>query len=239
MKKVLITVQKNQNISGLLIAPKKLKNNPAILFIHGWASSKKNYIDRSMPLVEKGWVSLVFDLRGHGESFGKLEDFSRKDHLEDVIAAFDYLASLPFVDKDKIAVCGSSYGGYLATLLSSNRKFKYLCLRAPALYSDDDFDVPTAAIVKNETTQVFRRTDLSINQSETLKSLSKFSGEVLLIEAEKDQIIPKATINNFLKALNPERTTHTIIKGANHQLSDPTWNNQFVTLLTNWLIPTP
>src|SRR5262245_52195248 len=46
------------------------------------------------------------------------------------------------VDAERIAVVGSSYGGYLGVLLTSERKVTSLALRAPAICSDADFDRP-------------------------------------------------------------------------------------------------
>ena len=52
--------------------------------------------------------------------------------MRDLLAAYDFLAALRNVDSDSIAVVGSSYGGYLAALLTALRPVKWLGLRVPA-----------------------------------------------------------------------------------------------------------
>ena len=118
MKRINFLVN-GQKIKGTLIFPKKVKfDNPAVLFIHGWTSNETGYIPRAQVVAKHGAICLIFNLRGHGESGGSLEEFSRKDHLKDVIAAYDFLTAQKNVNKNKIGVCGASYGGYLASILN-------------------------------------------------------------------------------------------------------------------------
>jgi dienelactone hydrolase len=65
---------------------------------------------------------------------------SREESLRDILAAYDFLAAQPNVDSDSIAVVGSSYGGYLAALLTALRPVKWLALRVPALYKDSEWE---------------------------------------------------------------------------------------------------
>ena len=58
----------------------------------------------------RGWVVLSFDFRGHGASDGCIN--SRTIH--DVGAALAWLQAQPGVDPARIAVRGSSMGGYFA-----------------------------------------------------------------------------------------------------------------------------
>ena len=49
------------------------------------------------------------------------ETVTLEDNLRDALAAYDTLVGYQAVDKKAIAVVGGSYGGYLATILSSLR----------------------------------------------------------------------------------------------------------------------
>src|SRR5207244_3884041 len=80
-----------------------------------------------------GFVGLVFDLRGHARSEGRRDLVSREDNLRDALAAYDLLAGARGVDPSAVGVVGSSYGGYLAAVLTSLRPVCWLGLRAPAL----------------------------------------------------------------------------------------------------------
>jgi uncharacterized protein len=56
------------------------------------------------------------------------------------------LVSMTNVDPRRICVIGSSYGGYLAAILAKKRTVRWLGLRAPALYLDEDWTKPKLSI---------------------------------------------------------------------------------------------
>lgn len=76
----------NQNLAATLTLPEKNFKEPlpALLFIHGWKSNQEGNIKRASEICKLGFICLTLDLRGHGESEGSIEQFSRKDHLEDI-----------------------------------------------------------------------------------------------------------------------------------------------------------
>lgn len=233
MKKISFRVG-NYNLSGTIIYPSQLRpKNPAILFLHGWTSSVNKYIDRAKPLVDLGYIVLVFGMRGHGESEGDIRKVSRQDNLEDCLAAFDFLASQPHVDKEKIAVVGSSYGGYLACLLSSKRQVWKLALKAPALYPDDEPSIPT--IRMRERVQNYWKSPVPTKNNQALTSIANFNGEILLIECGKDEIIPHQTIENYLHAVkNKGGLAHVVIKDSDHACTRPEWEREFLKILKEW-----
>jgi pimeloyl-ACP methyl ester carboxylesterase len=83
-----------------------------------------------------GCICLTFDLRGHARTVEQQKTVTREQNLHDVIAAYDALVRQRGVDRSSIAVVGSSYGGYLAAILSAHRPVRWLVLRVPALYKD-------------------------------------------------------------------------------------------------------
>jgi dienelactone hydrolase len=89
-----------------------------------------------------GCVCLTFDLHGHAATSEFQAAVTREENLADVVTAYDYLAGLTNVNADAIGVVGSSYGGYLAALLTAVRPVQWLALRAAALYRDEDWTKP-------------------------------------------------------------------------------------------------
>ena len=116
-----------EHIAGTLITP--ATTLPGVLFVHGWGGSQQQYLARAREIVALGCIGLTFDLRGHAKTGGQQESVSRKDNLEDVLAAFDELVNHPLVDASAMAVIGSSYGGYLAAILTSLRPVRWLAIR--------------------------------------------------------------------------------------------------------------
>lgn len=233
MKKINLKVN-NQRIETTLFYPKFIKNkNPGILFIHGWESSQQGYLHRARAIADLGAVGLTFSLRGHGQSDGKLEDFSRADHLQDVLTAYDFLVSQKGIDENKIGVVGTSYGGYLAAILSSKRKSRWLVLRAPALYQDEHFNAPTAMIEKGGRT--YRQNKISPRKNKALQAISRFKGKLLIIKSENDEIIPEEMIQNYIQAVNLKHGwTLATIPGADHALTRVKYKKEFIKILKNY-----
>jgi fermentation-respiration switch protein FrsA (DUF1100 family) len=81
-----------------------------VVVVHGASSRKENHADFARLATANGWAALTFDLPGHGDS----EPVFSGSAVEDVIAMADLLAVQPGVDGDRVAVRGSSLGGFLA-----------------------------------------------------------------------------------------------------------------------------
>jgi hypothetical protein len=194
-----------------------------LLFIHGYKSSQAAYYPRAQAVsADLGAVCFTFDLGGHGKSEGVLSDLTAREHLADVLAAFDILAGDDEVDARRIGACGASYGGYLAALLVSERPVKRLLLRAPASHADDHIDIPFG---QQRTGQAGPRTDAAFT------NLSSFRGEILVVESERDCVISPAVIERYVSS--SPRASRVIILEARHAL-EPRFEQPFVDFVRNW-----
>jgi uncharacterized protein len=226
-----ITVD-DQQISGTLVTPGTTV--PGLLFLHGWGGNQEQYLARAREIAALGCVCLTVDLRGHGGTEAQQETVTREDNLRDVLAAYDNLISHKLVDRSAIAVIGSSYGGYLATVMSSMRPVKWLALRVPALYRDEDWSLPKQQL-KKYGLAAYRQGRVKPSDNRALEACAAFKGDVLIVESEHDNIIPHAVIENYLLAFkNAHSLTYRIIEGADHALSDMAWQQAYTSHLVNW-----
>lgn len=121
-------------ISGWLLLPDgETSNLPLLVDVHGGpiAAHRNRYAAtfRADPiLVQRGWAVLLPNPRGSG---GRGQDFARRvvgdmggEDAHDILAGIDELVAQGVVDACRIAIFGSSYGGYMgATMIARHRRF--------------------------------------------------------------------------------------------------------------------
>ena len=83
---------------------------PGMVIVHGAGSRKENHADFARLATAAGWAALAFDLPGHGASLPPMSG----DAVDDVVAMASLLGSQEEVDASRVAVRGSSLGGFLA-----------------------------------------------------------------------------------------------------------------------------
>lgn len=122
-------------IPAILYKPKQAnaKNKvPALIWVHGGpgGQSRVGFSEEIQYYVNHGYAILAVNNRGssgYGKTFYKMDD---KNHgegdLQDCIEGKNYLATLPYIDADKIGIMGGSYGGFMvmAALTSQPKEFK-------------------------------------------------------------------------------------------------------------------
>ncbi len=109
-------------VPGILYKPRNASASspaPAIVLVHGGpgGQARRTYNAQVQHLVNHGYA--VFDINnrgssGYGKTFYHMDDKRHGDaDLKDVVASKAFLQSMPWVAKDKIAIMGGSYGGYM------------------------------------------------------------------------------------------------------------------------------
>ncbi|MTI29694.1 S9 family peptidase [Xanthovirga aplysinae] len=117
-------------LNAYMIKPSNFDENkkyPVLMYVYGgpgsqmvtnrWGGSRESWYQ---VLAAKGYIIVCVDNRGTGArgrdfkhvTYGRLGKYE----VEDQIEGAKYLASLPFVDKDRIGIWGWSYGGYMSSL---------------------------------------------------------------------------------------------------------------------------
>jgi uncharacterized protein len=222
------------HLDATLVSPSA--RMPGVLFVHGWGGSQAQYLARAKELAALGCVCLTFDLRGHARSETLRAQVSREENLADVVAAFDYLGEHIGVDPNAIAVIGSSYGGYLAALLTHLRPVRWLALRAPALYEDQGWGTPKLQLHKDQDLPAYRKRVIKPADNRALQACAAFTGDVLVVESEHDNIIPHTVISSYVEACAQARSlTYRVMASVDHGLSAPGGQRDYTMLLVKWL----
>jgi len=115
-------------ISGFLYRPpvKFTGKRPVLVEIHGGpeGQSQPVFLGRNNYLLNEMGIALIFpNVRGstgYGKTYSLLDNaFKREDTYKDINALFDWVATQPGLDADRIAVTGGSYGGHMTLAVST------------------------------------------------------------------------------------------------------------------------
>jgi dipeptidyl aminopeptidase/acylaminoacyl peptidase len=115
-------------ISGFLYRPpaKFTGKRPVLIEIHGGpeGQSRPGFLGRDNYVLNELGIALirpnVRGSTGYGKTFTKLDNgFLREDTYKDINALFDWIATRPDLDSDRVGVTGGSYGGHMTLAVST------------------------------------------------------------------------------------------------------------------------
>ncbi len=193
-EKVILITRDGLRISGILL---KGNLNKCILIVHGLTAHKfdPDIFELGKALNQKGYTVLLIDLRGHGESEGKIISGGYFERF-DVIAGVEFLKNK--FPGSKIIVIGISMGG-AATLLASNE------IKIDGLVLDSTFS-DLENILNKEITKmtgisfkIFKPMSklwakilfkIDVKKVKPVEFLKKLSIPVCIIHSRDDQRIP-------------------------------------------------
>jgi dienelactone hydrolase len=102
-------------LAGDIYKPKNVNANdkyPAIVLVDGFTGIKEVYqVNYAVAFAKAGYVCICFDYRGYGESDGQRGRLYWDAHVEDVQNAITFMEYYPGVDRKRIGLWGTSYGG--------------------------------------------------------------------------------------------------------------------------------
>ena len=109
-------------IQAHLFSPLKkrgARGHAAMVWVHGgvhgsWGTNMFPFVREA---VQRGYVIIAPDYRGstgYGEAFYKKIDYGGAE-VDDVVASYDYLKTLSYVDPDRVGIMGWSHGGFITS----------------------------------------------------------------------------------------------------------------------------
>lgn len=237
MKKVFFYNRQKEKLSGLLFTPKTKKKLPALIFCHGFCSSKYTKIALAKKISQKGFTVLIFDAAGCGESQGSFEYHTVSKYVSDLKSAVGFMEKVQNVDKKKVIIAGHSLGAMVTVIFAS--KYNDACMIIPI--------DPPCQLLKNrgpnshlgnsellkkwkmKGSYIFavrinaKRENRKLSFSfiadgkkyNLMKSIKKVKCPVIFIQGDSDrQVLPEETKKLYKMANKPKELI--IVKGVNH-----------------------
>jgi uncharacterized protein len=102
-------------LAGDVYLPEDIKpgeRRAGIVLCHGYTGVRNIYLpDNARVLAEAGYVVLNFDYKGWGDSEGPKTRLAPYSRVADVQAALSFLSAHPQIDRERLGIYGTSYGG--------------------------------------------------------------------------------------------------------------------------------
>lgn len=116
-------------LAGTLTMPQGKGKYPAVILVSGSGAQNRDeelfnhkpFLVISDYLTRNGVAVLRYDDRGFGESTGNSATGTTADFTDDALGAFEYLASRPEIDHNKIGIMGHSEGGIIVFMAAAQQ----------------------------------------------------------------------------------------------------------------------
>lgn len=214
-----INVSCNNETISCLIDSNVDNNDLNTVILHGGGPSSKENTEYLIPVLqENNKFSVRFDFSGQGESSGDL----LKSSLQKRFIETKQVISKLLKKHNNITIIGTSMAGHIACALASIFSVSNLILFCPAVYSIKAWDKTFG----NGFTEIIRSNESYLHNNIS-ELLSNFSGRIMLILAENDQVIPSKVVELYKRELKLRKNSKIhIIKNCPHPIHRWIINNK-------------
>lgn len=263
---VTLTTLDRLGLHGTKVEPTEPASH-AVVLVHGGGVTREEggfFARLADGLAEAGVASLRFDLRGHGESEGQLEELTLAAVLNDIRVAMARVRELTGVER--VSLVGASFGGGICAYYAAKRpdEVERLVLLNPQLdykrrtvdntpFWEDDHLKPEAAaqlaeqgyLASSPTLRHGRAIFHEVFWFDLDEAIPQIMAPTLLVHGTRDTLVP---IESTLRALPRSRAEHRLVtvEGAQHGFAvhdDPQylnpqsreWQEFVIRTVTEWL----
>ena len=205
--------------------------SPGIVFVHGLNSDMQGLKAKSIEKYAKKnkLRFLRFDCRGHGQSFGRFEDFVISDWKQDLLDVIDKLTKEPQI------LIGSSMGAWLMILAAKARPKKIAGLIGLSAAADFGYSLHKSLSLKNKNeikNKGFTRCSshefsyiltkkffINAKKNNILGKPFRFNKPFILIHGIKDKVVSVAMPKKIMGITTGNDVQIHFLKSSDHRLS--------------------
>ncbi len=217
-----------KQIYGKLYYPADGEKHSAVILSHGYNGSHTDFEGECRELAENGFVSYAYDFCGgsaRSKSSMKTTEMTVFTEKRDLLAVFEDICGLDFVDPSRVYLLGGSQGGFVSTLAAEElgEKVKAMILYFPALNIPDDWrrNFKTEEEIPSEMDfwgmKLGKSFFTSIRDFHTFDNIGKNKGNILIIYGDKDPIVPSGVMEKAAEKY--ENAKLVILPGEGHGFS--------------------
>lgn len=197
-----------------------------------WSVSWETY------MATQGYIAVCVDGRGTG---GRGAAFEKCTYLsigvkeaDDQVSAAKYLATLPYIDKDRIAIWGWSYGGYMTLMSMSQGSNVFKAGIAVAAPTDWRF-------YDTVYTERFMRTPQEnkegYDKASAINRIDKLHGKLLMVHGTADDNVHYRNMAEYCEELvqHDKSCDMQIYTNRNHNIMGGNTRNHLYKKLTNYI----
>lgn len=196
------------DFSGFNVKGDKYNDNCNTVILHGAGkSSRARFKKLRHALNKKGLSSMSFDFVGHGESEGELKNSSLEKRFEQA------KLTIKQHSPDFSTLIASSMSAYTAIKLTEIFPIKNLILMVPAVYTSKAYTLTFGPSFS----KTIREKNSWLN-SDAFSILKEFKGNLLIIAAQNDEVIPPLVLERIYSSASSAKSKKLhIIPNAEHR----------------------
>ncbi|MFI9806633.1 alpha/beta hydrolase [Streptomyces sp. NPDC052301] len=179
---------------------------PSVIHLHGLGPTATRHGVRYLldDLAAHGHSSVTFEFSGNGESTGVLQESTLRRRRAESLAAARLLA-----EDVRPVVMGTSMGAHLAASTVPVLDPRALVLFCPAAYPEHAADLP----FDGSLSRPGRYAD-----SPAYAGIGEFTGDLLIVGARSDQVVPAAVVDGYLSHARKARSQQVMWIDGDHFL---------------------
>lgn len=253
-----VLYNQEQKIFGVLHKPLNAGKIPVVLMCHGLGGNKvgkgRLYVNLSEKLTSMGIGVLRIDFRGSGDSEGDFSSMTIDSEVSDALTALEYLKTLPFVDSDRIAIFGRSFGGVVAIMAAKHfGSIKSVALWAPVFGCEQwkerwqkAHSAPMDSSQRENLLDIeglrpgypFLQQLFSLKLNDSLQDLA--SVPLFHIHGEKDSMVDLSHAHKFKEARNKAtgKSLFKLLPSSDHDFSDSKERQVAIADTAEWFCKT-
>jgi hypothetical protein len=212
-----------------------------VLLMHGFTGNRIEtgflFVQLARALAANGIAAVTFDFLHSGESDGSFDEMLVSGQLADALFMTRWLKDQAFCDRDRMGLLGFSLGGLVAaSATGETADYRALVLIAPTTVVNVQRFAQDAEhngrIIKGPFT-LHRRFFDDLATLDPLGACVRHPRPTLVIEAEKDEVVPFFVSREYIKAMRQKDTPREVekVEGAGHLFDTPKTRARLIELV--------